>query len=436
MQRLDLLTANDGIGEYPGSFYSAVNSKLDRFPKAQGALSCDVCVVGGGFTGLSTAIHLAEKGYDVVLLEAQRVGFGASGRNGGQVGSGQRQDQDFLEAQLGKDAARQLWDIAVDAVDLVRGFCAEEPIDCPFHPGVIHAAHRKRFVADEHRYAEKLRRDYDYDLIDDLNQSEMRDMLASPLYFGGTLDRGSGHIDPLRYVLGLARKAKSLGVRIYEESRVQSLETTDPAIIKTAEATVTARFLMLGCNGYLGSLQKDVAARVMPINNFIVATEPLGSERQEELIKANRAVADSKFVINYFRFSDDHRLLFGGTESYGYTFPKDIAGSVRKPMEEVFPQLAGTRIDYAWGGTLGITLNRMPHFARLSDNAISMSGFSGHGIAMASMSGKIAADTIAGQAERFDAIAALPSVPFPGGATFRWPLLVLAMLYYSLRDRL
>lgn len=436
MGRLDLLTANDGIGEYPQSYYAAVNPKLDPFPKALGEISCDVCVVGGGFTGLSSAIHLAEKGYDVVLLEAQRVGFGASGRNGGQVGSGQRQDQDFLEERLGKDAARTLWNMAVDAVQMVRSFCAEEIIDCPFHEGVIHAAHRKRFVAEDHRYAEKLRRDYDYDLIDDLSQAEIRDLLASPLYFGGTLDLGSGHIDPLRYALGLARKAASLGVRIFEESRVQSLETSGPNVIKTEGATVTAKFLVLACNGYLGNLRKDVAARVMPINNFIVATEPLGPERQEDLIRNNRAVADSKFVINYFRFSDDHRLLFGGTESYGYRFPKDIAGSVRKPMEQVFPQLSGTRIDYAWGGTLGITLNRMPHFARLSDTAISLSGFSGHGVAMATMSGKIAADTISGQAEKFDAISMLPSTPFPGGTMFRWPLLVMAMVYYSLRDRL
>lgn len=436
MQRLDLLTANDGLGQYPQSYYAAVNPKLDPFPKATGEIRCDVCVVGGGFTGLSSAIHLAQKGYDVVLLEAQRVGFGASGRNGGQVGSGQRQDQDFLEDRLGKSTARQLWDMAVEAVDLVRSFCGEDDIDCPFHPGVIHAAHRKRFVADDHRYAEKLRRDYDYDLIDDLSESQIRDMLASPIYYGGTLDRGSGHIDPLRYALGLARKAKALGVRIFEESRVQSLETASPAVVTTDQARIEAGFLVLACNGYLGSLQKDVAARVMPINNFIVTTEPLGPDRQEALIRGNHAVADSKFVINYFRFSDDHRLLFGGTESYGYRFPKDIAGAVRKPMEEVFPQLTGTRIDYAWGGTLGITLNRMPHFARLSDTAISMSGFSGHGVAMATLSGKIAADVISGQAEKFDAISALPSLPFPGGTMLRWPLLVMAMLYYSLRDRL
>jgi gamma-glutamylputrescine oxidase len=436
MQRLDLLTANDGLGTYPGSYYAAVNEKMAPFAEAIGELTCDVCVVGGGFTGLSSAIHLAEKGYDVVLLEAQRVGFGASGRNGGQVGSGQRRDQDFLETQLGKDNARKLWDIAVDAVNMVRDFCGEEMVDCPFHEGVIHAAHRKRFVSEEHLYAEKLRRDYGYDLIEDLSQSEMRDRLASPLYFGGTLDRGSGHIDPLRFALGLARKAKSLGVRIHEQSRVHAIDMSSPAIVSTDKARVSAQFLILGCNGYLGRLQKDVSARVMPINNFIVATEPLSAAKQEEIIRGNHAVADSKFVINYFRFSDDHRLLFGGTESYGYRFPKNIAASVQKPMEEVFPQLSGIGIDYAWGGTLGITVNRMPHFARLADNVLSMSGFSGHGVALATMSGKIAADTIAGQAERFDVMSKLPTMPFPGGARLRWPLLVLAMLYYSLRDKL
>ena len=434
---MDLLTANDRPGRYPPSLYAAQNAlDLHQRPSLEGAVEADVCVVGGGFTGLSSAIHLAEKGFRVVVLEAQRVAFGASGRNGGQVGAGQRLDQDELEKLVGLAHAKELAGLAQEAVELVKSLAKRPEIDCPFHPGIIHAAHKASYVADEHAYVEKLRTQYDYPHISSLTQAELQELVASPAYFGGSIDRASGHLDPLRYALGLARKANALGVRTFEQSRATSVVTRDPAIVKTDDATVRAKSLILGCNGYLGKLNSQVAARVMPINNYIVATEPLGPEKQEELIRNNHAVADSKFVVNYFRFSDDHRLLFGGTESYGYRFPKDIAGAVRKPMEQVFPQLKGTRIDHAWGGTLSITMKRMPYFTRLSGNAMSLSGYSGHGVAMASMGGKLAAEAIAGNAEKFDVMASFPTAPFPGKAALRWPLLVLAMVYYSLRDRL
>ncbi|MCL6285820.1 FAD-binding oxidoreductase [Ruegeria sp. 2012CJ41-6] len=431
---MDLLSANDRPGQYPASYYAASARPLDPFPPARGALSCDVCVVGGGFTGLSAALHLARRGYDVVLLEAQRVGFGASGRNGGQVGQGQRVEQDALEEMLGKPHARDLWRIATQSVDLVRALCAE--VDMPFHDGIIHADHRARHVPQSWDYADKLNTEYGYDKIRPLDVEECRHLVNSPAYHGGTIDMGAGHIHPLQFAFGLARLAVLSGVRIFERSKVQELDAGNPTQLRTPDATVSARYVVLGCNGYLGGLQREVAARVMPINNYILATEPMTPEQQEDVIRSNVAVADSKFVVNYFRFSDDHRLLFGGTESYGYRFPADIASKVRKPMLEIFPQLRETRIDYAWGGTLGITMNRMPHYARLAGNILSLSGFSGHGVGMATLSGQIAAETIAGQAERFDLMAQVPTLRFPGGAALRSPLLVLAMLWYSLRDRL
>jgi gamma-glutamylputrescine oxidase len=235
--------------------------------------------------------------------------------------------------------------------------------------------------------------------------------------------------------LGLARLAMGAGVRIFEQSKVTSIVEGDPAKVKTTEAQIKARFVVLGCNGYLGNLQSHVAKRVMPINNFIVSTAPMDPAQQENIIRNNYAVADSKFVVNYFRFSDDHRLLFGGTESYGYRFPKDIAGAVRRPLAEIFPQLKNGEIVHAWGGTLAITMNRMPHYARIGGNILTMSGFSGAGVALGTLSGQIAAETIAGQAERFDIMARVPSLAFPGGPRLRSPLLVLAMLWYSLRDR-
>lgn len=433
---MDLITANDRPGAYPASYYAATATPLPGFPAAAGAMSCDVCVIGGGFTGLSAALHLAERGFDVVLLEAQRVGFGASGRNGGQVGTGQRQDQDTLERWVGKGAARALWDLSLESVALTRDLAARHAPDAGWADGILHAAHKERYVRDMHAYADKMARDYDYPLIQPLGREAMRAILNSPIYYGGDLDRGGGHLHPLRYALGLARACAAAGVRIHERSRVTALTKADPARVMTDQATITARFVVLAMNGYSGRLEPQIAARVMPINNFIAATRPMSDDERATVLTANHAVADSRFVINYFRFSDDNRLLFGGGESYGYRFPADIAAKVRRPMEEVFPQLKGIEITHSWGGTLGIAANRMPYFARLAGNVLTASGFSGHGVAMGTLAGKLMAEAINGQAGRFDVMASVPSPAFPGGASLRWPLMVAAMLWFSLRDRL
>lgn len=433
---MNLLTANDKLGEYPPSYYASISHQLNRFPEVEGALKCDICIVGGGYTGLSSALHLAQKGYDVILLDAQRIGFGASGRNGGQVGQGQRLDQDELEPMLGAERARGLWDIATQSVDLVRELAESDLVECKFHDGIIHADHRKRYVRHSLDYAKKLQDDYGYDKIRGLERDEVHELIASDAYYGGTLDLGAGHINPLGFAFGLARMAMAAGVRIFEQSCVTGLQPTSPAMVTTDKAQISAEYVILACNGYLGDLNKKVASIVMPINNYIVATEPLPFVQREALIRHNYAVADSKFVVNYFRFSDDGRLLFGGTESYGYRFPQNIADKVRKPMNVIFPQLKNIKIDYAWGGTLAITMNRMPHFERLAGHIFSLSGYSGHGVAMATLAGQIAADAIAGQAERFDLMAEVPNQRFLGGAALRTPLLALAMLYYSLRDKL
>ncbi|SFC46825.1 NAD(P)/FAD-dependent oxidoreductase [Tropicimonas isoalkanivorans] len=434
---MDLLTANDRPGEYPQSYYAAHAKPLPPFPAAEGDVRCDVCVVGGGFTGLSAAFHLAERGFNVVLLEAQRVGFGASGRNGGQVWAGQRMDQDALEAAQGHDDARTLWDISLDAVDLVRKLTARPEMEgCTYHAGLIHADHRARFVPETQAYVETLRERYDYRHVRFLGREEIRSIIGTDAYHGGFLDTNSGHLDPLRFALGLARMAASAGVRIFERSKVTGLEPGAPARLRTDSATVTADHVVLGCNGYLGDLDPHVAARVMPINNFIVATEPMTAEQQASIIRGGYAVGDSRFVVNYYRFSEDRRLLFGGGENYSYRFPTDIRKKVSKPMLELFPHLKDTKLDYAWGGTLAITMNRMPHFARRAGNVLSLSGYSGHGVAMGTLAGQIAAEAIAGQAERFDVMARVPTPRFPGGSSLRSPLLALAMLWYSLRDRI
>ena len=433
---MDLLTANDRAGEYPPSYYAVTAKGIVAHPSLQGDLQADVCVVGGGYTGLSAALHLAQRGYSVVLLEAQRVGFGASGRNGGQVGSGQRLEPDALEKLFGAERAKTLWDMGEEAKETVKSLVAAHSIACDLKPGVLHAELRPRNVGAYAAEVEKLRTAYNYDKIEFLDRDAVRAALGTTAYHGGTLDRGAAHLHPLNYALGLAQACVEAGVKIFENSRVTEVRRGSKTIVRTKAGKITAGFAVVGCNGYLGDLEPEVAARAMPINNFIVATEPLGRERARALIRDDVAVADSKFVVNYFRLSADHRLLFGGGESYGYKFPKDIAAKARNPMLQIYPQLKDVKIDYAWGGTLAITRSRLPAFRRLSENIFAAGGYSGHGVAMATLAGKLMAEAIAGTAERFDIMASVPTPRFPGGTSMRWPLLALAMSWYALRDRL
>ncbi len=429
---MNLLYANDRAGEYPPSYYAATATALPPFAPLNGAHKADVCIVGAGYTGLSAALHLAERGYSVIVLEAHRAGFGASGRNGGQVGPGQRIEQDEIERMVGRDDARKLWQIGLEARDLVQALIARHDIDCGWKPGVLHAEWQARNLPHARAYAEKLARDYDYPHLEPLGRAALQEIVRAPVYQGGVLDHGAGHLHPLRYVLGLARAAAKAGAQICENSLVTEIRPGARAQVHTATGHVEAAHVLIAANGYLGGLVPQVAAKVMPINNFIIATEPLP---KGTVLARDVAVADSKFVINYFRLSEDGRLLFGGGESYGYRFP-DIMRTVRKPMLQVFPQLRDAKITHAWGGTLAITRTRLPCFLRVGPNILSASGYSGHGGALASLAGQIMADTVAGQAERFDLMAGLKLPSFPGGRALRSPLLALAMTWFFLRDRL
>ncbi len=432
--RLNLLHANDRAGTYPPSYYAATATPTPAFPALQGAATADVCIVGGGYTGLSAALHCAERGLSVVLLEAHKMGFGASGRNGGQVGSGQRQDQVWLEKTAGRDNARRLWDLSQDAKQLVRDLIDRHKMPVTFYPGIAHACWSDAEVRETHLYAEKLHRDYGYDQLEPLDRSGIQRLIGSKVYKGGEVDRGAGHLHPLNFALGLAQAAAAAGARLHEGSEVTAIDHAAKPVVRTATGQVTCSHVILAANGYLGKLEPEISARVMPINNFIVATEPLG-DRATEILSEPVAVADTKFVVNYWRLSEDNRLLFGGGESYGYRFP-DIIKTVSKPMLEVYPQLKGTRIDYAWGGTLAITINRMPCFRRVRPNVLSASGYSGHGVALATLAGKLLAEATTAQSAGFDLMASLPQPRFPGGALLRWPALVLAMTWYSARDRI
>ncbi|KZM51474.1 FAD-binding oxidoreductase [Labrenzia sp. OB1] len=435
---LDLLTANDAPGRHAPSYYAATANWTTSHPPLHGPQSCDVCVVGGGYTGLSAALHLAAHGLNVILLEANRIGWGASGRNGGQVGSGQRVEQTVLEARHGKAHAKLLWELAEESKALVKRLIATHEIDCDYTPGILHADHRRKFVEDSRDYVEHLHLAYGYEHIRFIDGDEIGEHVGSPRYFGGSLDMGAGHLHPLNFALGLGRAAESAGATLFEETRVTGIEGQGQGrvTVKTEDGEVRADHLILACNGYLGRLERRTAAHVMPINNFIVATEPFSEGEAAEIIRNNVAVADSKFVINYFRLSADRRLLFGGGENYGYRFPEDIRSFVRRPMLEIFPQLEDAAIDYGWGGTLAITPKRMPYFARPASNVLTASGYSGHGVAMATLGGQILADAVAGKAGRFDVFEKLDIPAFPGGDRLRFPLLVLAMTWFSLRDRL
>lgn len=422
--------------DYPASWYAATANDTASYPTLEGTLNCDVCVIGAGYTGLSTALHLAKAGYQVVVVESEKVGWGASGRNGGQLGTGQRLEQDELEEKTDAQSARLLWDIAEESKQTVKDLIKDYAIDCDLRPGVLHAAHKPALVTSEMAYVEKLRSEYDYHDIRTVDEQEMGEMLATKAYFGGSLDRGAAHLHPLNFALGLADAASREGVRIFEKSPVKKIHKSSLPSVETTLGRVNAKHVMIACNGYLNRLEPHIESKIMPINNFILATEPLGEELAAKIIRDDVAVADSKFVINYYRLSADRRLLFGGGENYSPKFPKDIGAFVRRYMLKIYPQLSDTRIDYAWGGTLAITINRMPHIGRLESEVYFAQGFSGHGVGMATMAGKLAAEAIAGTAERFDVFSTIPSPSFPGGRYLRYPGLVAGMLYYSLRDRL
>lgn len=422
---------------YDESWYYATAKGLMQHPQLTESIDADVCIVGAGYTGLSAAIELAEQGFKVVVLESHRVGAGASGRNGGVLGMGQRKDQDELEAMLGLDVAKQMWQVACDANELVRDRIKRYEIDCDLTDGELHVAHRARYVDDLRRYNDHLAEHYGYTDRRHVSREEVRAMLGVDSFYGGALDFRSAHIHPLNLALGLARAAKTLGVQIFEQSAVLDYQNpaTDQVLAKTAVGEVRAKYLVLACNGYLGKLDRQAGKYQMPINNFILATEPLDATRAQQLNRDNVAVVDTRFVVNYFHNSPDHRLIFGGGENYSPFFPRDIKGFVRQHMLEVYPQLADVKIDYAWGGTLAITMRRMPSFGRSGANVYWAQGYSGHGIAMANMGGKLIAEAIAGQASRFDLFANIRHIPFPGGRWLRWPGLVAGMLYYSLLDK-
>jgi gamma-glutamylputrescine oxidase len=423
------------VAQYIESYYTAsANRQLD-FPALVGAQRADVCVIGGGYTGLSSAIHLAERGYRVVLLEAARIAWGASGRNGGQCTLGQRQPQEELEKRFGTEQAQRLWDLSVEAVDTVRSLIQRFDIACDLKRGNLQLAAKQSDANWYRAHADHMRNAYGLDCRF-VEGEELAHLSGSAAFRGGLVEHASAHLHPFNYALGLAAAARDLGVELYENSRVTAYDAASPTCVRTQQGSVSAQFVVLACNGYLGRLEPRIAGRIMPINNFILATEPLSAAQQAQLNPQDLCMFDAKFVVNYWKLSGDGRMLFGGGENYTRRFPADIKSFVRKYLLELYPQLAAARIDYGWGGTLAVTMSRMPCFGRLDPDVFYALGYSGHGVQMATLAGKLIAEAVAGTAERFDVMARIPSPQFPGGTLLRWPGLVAGMLYHAIKDRI
>lgn len=418
------------------SYYAATANPAPRRPALEGTAECDVCVVGGGIAGCSAALHLAERGYRVVLLEEHRVGWGASGRSGAQAIFGIAAGQAKLERLLGAADARKLWDATVEGLGLIRSLIAKHRIDCDWTDGQMHVAIKPRQDAELRAEVEELHGKYGYASVRYVAREELRSIVASRRYIGGMLDTNSGHLHPLNYTLGLAAAAERAGARIFEGTRALAYSRAESVRVRTARGEVKCGALVLAGNAYLGDLAPRLQRKIMAVGTYVVATEPLGESRAQALIANDAAVTDVNWVLDYFRRSADHRLLFGGRVSYSGLDPFGTERATRARLLTVFPQLVDAGIEYSWGGYVDITLNRAPHFGRLEPDVYFLQGFSGHGIVLTGMAGKLVAEAVAGTAERFDVFARIPHRDFPGGMALRRPALVLAMLYFRLRDLL
>jgi len=424
--------------DHVGSYYATSSQRAPERAALADRIDCDVCVVGAGIAGCSTALHLALAGLRVVLLEEHRVAWGASGRSGAQAIYGIAAGQTKLQRLIGAAAARAVWDVSIEGLALMRELIARFSIDCDWAAGHLAAAVKERHERELHAELAELRDQYGYASVRYMAREELRATLATERYRGALYDTNSGHLHPLNYTLGLAAAAESRGVRIFEGTRATAFAPAGASQVRiqTPAGEVRARHLALCGNVYLGATAPTLASKIMAVATYIVATEPLGAERARQLIANNAAVSDMNWVLDYFRLSADHRLLFGGRVNYSGLRSFDAPSATRARMLAVFPQLQDVRIDYAWGGEVDITLNRAPHFGRLAPNVYFLQGFSGHGIALTGIAGKLVAEAIAGIAGRFDVFARIPHHNFPGGTGLRRPALVLAMLYYRLRDLL
>ncbi|MEK2606479.1 FAD-binding oxidoreductase [Burkholderia arboris] len=419
------------------SYYAATANNRIRHPSLDGAATADVCVIGGGLTGLSTALDLAERGHSVVVVEASRIGWGASGRNGGQLIAGYSCDIDTFSAFLPEDDVRRVWAMGLESVDIVRQRVERLGIDCDLSGGYLTAANKPRHLDALRRWRDAAAARFGYRGYDIVERADMPRFVASGRYVGGLRDEGSGHLHPLNYTLGLARAARAAGVTIHEDSPALALDRAAPYHrVRCARGHVDARYVVLACNAYLGQLAPSLARKIIPVATYLIATEPLGDSRAAQTLPANAAISDCNAALDYFRLTRDGRLLWGGKASSSTKAPRDLAAAMRRDMLKTFPQLADVRIDYAWGGLIDATMNRAPHFGRLEPTVYFAQGFSGHGVNVTGLAGRLIAEAIDAQAARFDLFGRIRHRDFPGGRLLRTPMLALAMAWHRTMDLL
>ena len=420
------------------SFYRSSVEDLNSQDQLTSDIDVDICIIGGGLTGISSAINLSKKGYSVILCEARKIGWGASGRNGGQLGIGMRKDQFTIEKKLGLRHAKELWSLGLEAVEDVKNLIKENEIDCHLVNGVMSTACFEKDI-DEYKFEiEHMSKNYDFEGYQFFNKEKIREEINSKMYLAGLLNSGSYHLNPLKLTLGLAKVAQKNKVKIFENTPIEKIrEEGDRVQVMSKKGLIRANQVVVACNGYLDSILGSKKNKFMPINNYVVATEPLGEKRARQIIKNNYAVCDTRFIIDYYRFSEDWRMIFGGGETFTSNFVKNATSFVSKRMIKVFPQLQNVNIDYSWGGTLAITVNRLPHFGTLMNNKVSYAfGYSGHGLALSVLAGKLIAENIHGDHERFKFFSGINHMSIPFGSIFRRPIYSSAILYYKIRDYL
>lgn len=420
---------------YPQSYYAASANPVPARPELEGETQTDVCIIGAGYTGLSTALFLLENGFKVTVVEAAKVGFGASGRNGGQIVNSYSRDIDVIERTVGPKQAQLLGQMAFEGGRIIRERIAKYDIKCDLKDGGVFAA----FTAKQMGHLEsqkKLWERYGHTQLELLDSKRIREVVASENYIGGMLDMSGGHIHPLNLALGEAAAVESLGGVIHEQSPAIRVERGDNPVVYTPKGSVKAKFVVVAGNAYLGNLLPELMAKSMPCGTQVITTEPLSDETARSLLPQDYCVEDCNYLLDYFRLSGDNRLIYGGGVVYGARDPSNIEAIIRPKMLKTFPQLKNVKIDFAWTGNFLLTLSRLPQVGRLGDNIYYSQGCSGHGVTYTHLAGKVLAEALRGQAERFDAFASLPHYPFPGGHLFQVPFSALGAWYYSLRDKL
>lgn len=420
---------------YPSSYYAASANPVPARPELQGEVETDVCVIGAGYTGLSTALFLLENGFKVTVLEAAKVGFGASGRNGGQIVNSYSRDIDVIERSVGAKQAKLLGDMAFEGGRIIRERIAKYNIQCDLKDGGVFAALSAKQMGHLESQ-KKLWERFGHTQLELMDAKRIREVVGTDSYVGGMLDMSGGHIHPLNLALGEAAAVESLGGVIHEQSPAVKIERGANPVVHTPKGRVKAKFIVVAGNAYLGGLVPELASKSMPCGTQVITTEPLSADLAKSLLPTDYCVEDCNYLLDYYRLTGDNRLIFGGGVVYGARDPSNIEAIIRPKMLKVFPQLKDVKIDFAWTGNFLLTLSRLPQVGRIGDNIYYSQGCSGHGVTYTHLAGKLLAEVLRGQAERFDAFATLPHYPFPGGRMFQVPFSAIGAWYYTMRDKL